>query len=131
MYRMSSKHREPTGRPVEELRFRGVGSRKGADSSFATQTPKESVRYMETHRHLYQYNILPDTQPQKNTHPQIFQRERQKCSEKCPDVREKHLYPTTCFHGGEDISIAPSRREKYRRNSSCFCPSPHPFLSRG
>lgn len=77
MYRMSSKHREPTGRPVEQLRFRGVGGRKGADSSFAMQTPKESVRYMETHRHLYQYNILPDTQPQKNTNPQIF-REKDK-----------------------------------------------------
>ena len=50
---MSSKHRELAIRQMEQLRFEGVGGRKDADPSFATQTPKKSDRYTEAHRHLY------------------------------------------------------------------------------
>lgn len=38
---------------VKWLSFEGVGGKKGADSSFATQTPKESDRYTEAHWHFY------------------------------------------------------------------------------
>lgn len=52
---MSPKYKEPRGRQVEQLRFKEVGSRKRADSHFATRTPEESDRYLEARGHLYQY----------------------------------------------------------------------------
>ena len=47
---MRSKHGEPIGRQVVQLRFVGMSDRKGADSSFATQR----IRYTEAHRLLIQ-----------------------------------------------------------------------------
>ena len=80
---------EPLGKQVELLRVEGVSDRKGSDSSFVTQR----IGQIHGGTQTVWYKYTPTEAATFTDKPHRYSERRLKCSGRCPDVREQHLYP--------------------------------------